>query len=37
MGLLIDVTGGFPAAIAVLIAAGAVQATAIWRIGDPPR
>jgi CP family cyanate transporter-like MFS transporter len=37
MGLLVDVTGGFPAAIAVLLAAGAVQATAIWRIGDPPR
>lgn len=37
MGLLVDVTGGFPAAIAVLLAAGAVQAAAIWRIGDPPR
>ena len=37
MGLLIDATGGYPAAIAVLRAAGAVQAVAIWRIGDRPR
>jgi CP family cyanate transporter-like MFS transporter len=34
MGLLIDATGGYTAAIAVLLAAGAVQAAAIWRIGD---
>ena len=34
MGVLIDVTGGFPAAIAVLLAAGALQAWAITRIGD---
>ena len=34
MGLLIDATGGYPAAIVVLLAAGAVQAVAIWRIGD---
>ncbi|MGQ0575706.1 MAG: MFS transporter [Pseudonocardia sp.] len=33
MGLLIDVSG-YPAAIAVLLVAGAVQAFAIWRIGD---
>jgi CP family cyanate transporter-like MFS transporter len=37
MGLLIDATGGYTAAIAVLLAAGAVQAVAIWRIGDRPR
>ena len=37
MGLLIDATGGYPAAIAVLRAAGAVQAVAIWRIGDRAR
>jgi MFS transporter, CP family, cyanate transporter len=37
MGLLIDLTGGFPAAIAVLLVAGALQAFAIWRIGDRPR
>ncbi|WP_214364316.1 CynX/NimT family MFS transporter [Pseudonocardia sp. H11422] len=36
MGLLIDLTGGFPAAIAVLLAAGTMQALAIWRIGDRP-
>jgi CP family cyanate transporter-like MFS transporter len=35
MGLLIDATG-YPAAIAVLLLAGAVQAFAIWRIGDRP-
>jgi CP family cyanate transporter-like MFS transporter len=34
MGLLIDLTGGFPAAIAVLLAAAATQAYAITRIGD---
>ena len=37
MGLLVDVTGGFPAAIAVLLAAGTVQAAAIVGIGDRPR
>jgi MFS transporter, CP family, cyanate transporter len=37
MGLLVDLTGGFPAAIAVLLVAGALQAFAIWRIGDRPR
>jgi CP family cyanate transporter-like MFS transporter len=37
MGVLIDVTGGYPAAIAVLLAAGALQAAAIWQIGDRPR
>jgi CP family cyanate transporter-like MFS transporter len=36
MGLLIDATGGYTAAITVLLAAGAVQAAAIWRIGDGP-
>ncbi|WP_163513103.1 MFS transporter [Fodinicola acaciae] len=34
MGLLVDLTGGFPAAIAVLLAAAAVQAYAIVRIGE---
>jgi CP family cyanate transporter-like MFS transporter len=37
MGLLIDLTGTFAAAIAILIAAGGLQAWAIWRIGDRPR
>jgi MFS transporter, CP family, cyanate transporter len=37
MGLLIDLTGGYPAAIAVLLAAAAVQARAISRIGDATR
>ena len=37
MGVLIDATGGYPAAIAVLLAAGSVQAVAIWRIGDRRR
>jgi MFS transporter, CP family, cyanate transporter len=37
MGLLIDVTGGYPAAIAVLLGAAAVQAVAILRIGDAAR
>ena len=37
MGLLIDVTGGYRAAIAVLVAGGMLQAGAIWRIGDEPR
>ncbi|HEY4420716.1 MAG TPA: MFS transporter [Pseudonocardia sp.] len=36
MGVLIDLTKGFPAAIAVLLAAAALQAWAIWRIGDRP-
>jgi MFS transporter, CP family, cyanate transporter len=34
MGLLIDTTGGYSAAIAVLLTAAAVQAFAIMRIGD---
>ncbi|MBN9109581.1 MAG: MFS transporter [Pseudonocardia sp.] len=37
MGLLIDVTDGYRAAIAVLVAGGLLQAGAIWRIGDEPR
>jgi CP family cyanate transporter-like MFS transporter len=37
MGLLIDATGGLSAAIGVQLAAGSVQAAAIWRIGDRPR
>lgn len=37
MGVLIDVTGGYPVAIAVLLAAGALQGAAIRRIGDRPR
>lgn len=37
MGVLIDVTGGYAVAIAVLLAAGALQAAAIRRIGDRPR
>jgi CP family cyanate transporter-like MFS transporter len=36
MGVLIDLTKGFPAAIAVLLAAATLQAWAIWRIGDQP-
>jgi CP family cyanate transporter-like MFS transporter len=36
MGALIDLTGGFPAALAVLLVAGAVQAGAIVAIGDRP-
>jgi CP family cyanate transporter-like MFS transporter len=36
MGVLIDLTGGYVAAIVVLLVAGAVQALAIWRIGDRP-
>ncbi|MGD9529608.1 CynX/NimT family MFS transporter [Pseudonocardia sp.] len=35
MGVLVDVSG-YPAAIAVLLLAAAVQAVAIWRIGDRP-
>ena len=34
MGLLVDLTGGFPAAIGVLLAASALQGFAILRIGD---
>jgi len=37
MGLLIDLTGGYPAALALLVAAGLLQAGAVWRIGDRPR
>jgi CP family cyanate transporter-like MFS transporter len=37
MGVLIDLTGGYAAAIGLLLAAAAVQATAIARIGDAPR
>lgn len=37
MGLLIDLTGGFGAAIGVLLVAAALQAFAIVRIGDRPR
>ena len=37
MGVLIDVTAGYSAAVAVLLAAGALQGAAIWRIGDRPR
>jgi MFS transporter, CP family, cyanate transporter len=37
MGALIDLTAGYAAAIVVLLAAAAVQATAIIRIGDAPR
>jgi MFS transporter, CP family, cyanate transporter len=37
MGLLIDLTAGYAAAIAVLLAAVALQAFAIVRIGDAPR
>jgi CP family cyanate transporter-like MFS transporter len=37
MGLLIDLTGGYPAAIAVLLAAVVVQTSAIVRIGDATR
>jgi CP family cyanate transporter-like MFS transporter len=36
MGVLVDLTGGFGAAITVLLAAGAVQAAAIGWIGDRP-
>ena len=36
MGLLIDATGGFGAAVSVILLAGAVQLAAIWRIGDRP-
>jgi MFS transporter, CP family, cyanate transporter len=37
MGMLIDLTAGYAAAICVLFVAAAVQATAIIRIGDVPR
>lgn len=36
MGLLIDATGTYPPALAVLLAAATLQAFAIARIGDPP-
>jgi CP family cyanate transporter-like MFS transporter len=36
MGVLIDVTGGYVAAVAVLLVAGALQGYAILRIGDRP-
>jgi CP family cyanate transporter-like MFS transporter len=36
MGVLIDLTGGFSAALVVLLAAGAVQAIGIALIGDRP-
>lgn len=36
MGVLIDLTGGYTAAAAVLLAAAAAQAFAITRIGDRP-
>ena len=35
MGVLIDVTGGFQAAIGLLVAAGCLQGWAITRIGNP--
>jgi hypothetical protein len=35
--VLIDLTGGFPAALAVLLVAGGVQGVAIALIGDRPR
>ena len=37
MGMLIDLTAGYAAAICVLVVAAAVQAAAIIRIGDVPR
>jgi CP family cyanate transporter-like MFS transporter len=37
MGVLIDATAGFAAAIVVLLLAGLLQGWAIWRIGDRPR
>jgi CP family cyanate transporter-like MFS transporter len=37
MGVLIDLSGGYAAAIAVLLVAVAVQAAAIARIGDAAR
>jgi CP family cyanate transporter-like MFS transporter len=36
MGVLIDLTGGFPVAMAVLLVAGGVQAVGIGLIGDRP-
>jgi CP family cyanate transporter-like MFS transporter len=36
MGVLIDLTGGYPVALAVLLLAGALQGFAILRIGDRP-
>ncbi|MCU1662711.1 MAG: major facilitator superfamily 1, partial [Pseudonocardia sp.] len=37
MGLIVDLSGGYPAAIAVLLLAVAAQAFAIARIGPSPR
>ena len=37
MGVLIDMTGGYRAAIAVLVVAGLVQAWATFRIGNGER
>jgi CP family cyanate transporter-like MFS transporter len=34
MGVLVDLTGGFSAAIGLLVAAGLLQGWAITRIGD---
>jgi CP family cyanate transporter-like MFS transporter len=34
MGVSIDLTGGFVVALGLLLAAGALQASAIIRIGD---
>ncbi|HVH24781.1 MAG TPA: MFS transporter [Pseudonocardia sp.] len=36
MGVLIDVTGAFTTSISLLLAAGCLQAWAIYRIGDDP-
>jgi hypothetical protein len=35
MGVLIDVSGGYAAAIGLLVVAGLVQGWAIVKIGDP--
>jgi MFS transporter, CP family, cyanate transporter len=37
MGVLVDLTGGYAAALSVLLVAGAVQAGAVVAIGDRPR
>ncbi|MDQ2706214.1 MAG: MFS transporter [Actinomycetota bacterium] len=36
MGVLLDLTGGYPVPLAVLLAAGAAQAVALARIGNRP-
>lgn len=36
MGVLIDVAGGYPAAIGLVLVACLLQAGAVWRIGDRP-